>query len=208
MERQRASPHLCFWGFHGKAQEALSSWKGNDDNLHMEDWERCREVRRQSILLTIREDSAEDGHPFFFRSLQILWFIWPRHIPHLCITSFPHWYGHLISFWRFSSLLAPGANFNEMQEVLKPPERFKQGVPGSDFTSRFTALAAAVWRMLGLGWGDKMVILLEKPDEFHMCPACSMRWTATVLLAVCRRPLLSSSLEMSKSDWVPENGIF
>ena len=62
-----------------------------------------------------------------------------------------------------------------MQEVLKPPEGFKQGVPGSDFTFRFTALATAVWRMFGLGCGDKMVILLEKPDEFHMCTACPMQ---------------------------------
>lgn len=64
----------------------------------------------QSILLTIRKDNVEDGHPFSQISPDSVVLSGSATYPAFP-ASLPHWYGHLISFWRFSSLLAPGGKF-------------------------------------------------------------------------------------------------
>lgn len=87
--------------------------------------------------------------------------------------------------------MAPRANTDRRQEVLKPQEELKQGVLGLDFNFRFTALAFAAWRMFRLRCGDKIIIVLEKAREFHMCVTCVMQRTQTVPLAYCRKLLLS-----------------
>lgn len=187
---------LVFLGNVGWSSVALSSWKGNDDTLHMEDWERHGEARPQSILTDKKDNVGRRSSILFFQISPDSY--WPSRAPGLCITSFPLWCGHLISIWRFRPLLPPRANTDERQKVLKPQEEFKQDMSGSDFNVRFTALAAAVWRMFRLRCGDKVVILLEKHSEFSMCVACVVQWTLTVRLACCRRQLLFSLLEMSK----------
>lgn len=87
--------------------------------------------------------------------------------------------------------MTPRENTDRRQEVLKPQEEFKQGVLGSDFDFRFTALAFAAWRMFRLRCGDKIIIELEKAREFHMFVTCVMQRTRTVPLAYCRKLMLS-----------------
>lgn len=163
-----------------------------------------RGARPQPMLRTSKKNNEGRRSPILL--LQISW---SRGLPGPASASplIPSAMATLISIWRFSPILALRANADEKQEVFQPQEGFKQAVSGSNFSFRFTALATAVWRMFRLHCGDKVVILLERPNEFHMCVACFMRWTLTVPLA-CGRRLLSPLLKMSKPAWVAGKWMF
>jgi hypothetical protein len=100
-------------------------------------------------------------------------------------------------------LSGQGRHLTKRWAVGKSQEGFKVGVSGSNF--RFNALWAVSWRMLRLHWGDKVVIVLEKANEFSLCAACVRSWTLTALVC-CGGSGCHVRMEMSKPDFALAEG--